>query len=66
MASQNESAAPVLYVSARWAAGIANVEVRHNPRGGASRAVYLRLTLDEAKKLRADLDDVIGEREPDV
>lgn len=60
-----ESAAHPLYVSARWAAGIAKVEVRHDPRGGASRAVFLRLTLDEAKKLRDDLETVIEERQPD-
>lgn len=47
-------------VSARWAAGIAKVEVKHD-RSDRKR-VYLRLDLAEAKKLRAELDAVIAER----
>lgn len=50
-------------VSARWAAGIACVEVRHD-RPGRKRA-YVRLTLDEAKALRDAIDEVIDERQPD-
>jgi|ERR1051326_5367613 hypothetical protein len=50
-------------VSARWAAGIASVEIRHD-RPDRKR-VYLRLDLDEAKRLRDELGVVIGEREPD-
>jgi hypothetical protein len=51
-------------VSARWAAGIARVEVRHDRKDGRKRA-FLRLDLDEAKKLRDELDAVIAERQVD-
>jgi hypothetical protein len=50
-------------VSARWAAGIAAVEIRHD-RPDRKRA-FLRLDLAEARKLRDELSAVLAEREPD-
>ena len=52
-------------ISARWAAGIACVEVSHFPPDSSKRK-YLRLRLDEARRLRDELDAVIAEREPDA
>ena len=51
-------------ISVRWAAGIACVEITHHEPG--SRRRHLRLRLDEAIRLRDELDAVIAEREPDA
>lgn len=67
MPTNDGSAACSSYVdtiSARWAAGIACVEVQHHQPG--RKRVYLRLELDEARKLADDLAAVIKEREPDA
>lgn len=49
-------------ISARWAAGIACVEIKHD-RPDTRKRAYLRLSLDEARKLLLDLAEVIAERE---